>query len=384
MSDIYDQMGVRKVINARATSTYLGSSLMLEDVLAAMQDAAKHFVNEHELFEKASQRVASLCRAEAALITSGAAAGCSVAAAACMTGTDRAKIRRLPDTTGMKNEVIIYRAQRNPYDQAFTQTGAIFVEIGECRRVWPWDLKSAISDNTAAIAHYPGYPSTAVPPLEEIIKVAKEAGIPVIVDAAAELPPASNLWKFTEMGAALVVFSGGKAIHGPSCSGFILGRKGLIEACTLNFSPHYSIGRSMKTGKEEVVGLVKALELFLEKDFEEEAQAWEHQVDYLVKSLSKISHIKVGRVYPNPLMHHIRPSWPIPRVRVEVDEEELGMSYEDVCDSLENGEPSIVTDKEPSMVTEKQPGAILINPQCLVPGQEEIVARRLKEILTAV
>ena len=250
--DIYTQLGIRPIINASATLTKLGGSLMPPEVMEAMAAASRHFVDLNVLQRAVGDRIAALTGNEAAYVSSGAAAGLTLATAACIAGKDPAAIAQMPDLTGLKNEVIIHRTHRNGYDHAVRQAGVRVVEIGSQAGTTAQDLEQAISAQTVAIFWFQGaMTGHGDLPLPEVIRVAKDHDIPVIVDAAAQLPPVSNLWHFTvELGAALVVFSGGKDLRGPQSSGLILGRRDLIEACALNGCPNHSIGRPMKVGKE--------------------------------------------------------------------------------------------------------------------------------------
>jgi len=245
--DVYERLGVRKLINAEGTVTALGGCRMEPEVTAAMARASRHFVDLHELLIKSGAYVAELIGVEAALITAGAAAGLALATAACIAGDDPAYVQRLPDAEGKPTRVAIHRCHRNGYDQAVRQVGAELVEFGWIKETYPWQL-----------------------------------------EAAAELPPVHNLWRFARAGADLAVFSGGKDIRGPQSSGLIVGRKDLIEACTRHACPNYSIGRAMKTGKEEIIGLVVALERYLSQDREAEDAQWEAQVAHLMQRLETL------------------------------------------------------------------------------------------------
>lgn len=372
--EIYDKLGVKKLINAAGTLTNIGSSLMRPEVLEAMTEASEHYVDMHELHEKVGRRIAELVGVEAAFVTSGASGGLLLATAACMTGTDPAKIRRLPDTTGMKNEVIVFKSHRHVFDGAIVTAGARLVEIGlvYTDRIHPWELEAAINGNTAAVSYCAACED--VPgslPLREVVEVAKKAGIPVIVDAAAELPPVSNLHNYTDTGADLAIFSGGKDIGGPQSAGLILGQKDLVEACVLNSCPyHTTIGRPLKVDKETLIGMLVALELYLKQDFDASMRTWDKQVDYLVERLSSLPHVEVTKGYPT--QPGIQP-YCIPRAYVALDEKQLGTTKEDIAEMLKGGKPGIV-------VGALRTG-IVLNPHMLEEGQEKVVADRLTEII---
>ena len=300
--NVYERLGVRTIINAKGPATRLSGGLMAEEVAAAMLEATQHCVDMTELQTRASAIIAEITGAEAGCVTSGAAAGLLLGTAACVTGLDPAKMNRLPDTSVMRNEVVMVRSQRNLYDHAIRAVGVKLVEVGlpdrysgaGVRDAEPWEIADAISENTACV-FYVASPQSQ-PALKEVTKVARAAGIPVLVDAAAQLPPIENLRHFIKEGADLVAFSGGKAIGGPQGSGFLCGRKelvaaaalqnldqdiffeqwtpppGLFEKSKLRGLPQHGIGRTCKVGKEQVVGLLVALQHFVQSQTETEKQ----------------------------------------------------------------------------------------------------------------
>ena len=265
----YAELDVTPIINANATLTRLGGSLMPPEVLKAMMEAAKVFVELPELQRRVGNRIALLTQNEACYVSSGAAGGIVVAIAACVTGNDMAAIERLPDLTGLRDEVIVHKSQRNGYDHAVRQVGVKLVEIGYPAVTEEWQLEGAINEKTAAVIWFHG--ALGGPgdiSLEKVIDISHAHGVPVLVDAAAQLPPVENLWKFTQMGADAAIFSGGKDLRGPQSSGLVLGRQWLIDACARNGPPNHSIGRPMKVGKEEMLGLLAAVERYLALDHE--------------------------------------------------------------------------------------------------------------------
>src|SRR5215216_820488 len=291
---VYEELGLRTVINASGTLTRLGGSRMAPEVLTAMADAAASFVPIDALQARAGEIIAEVTDAEAGYVVSGAAAGLSLGVAACVAGMDVAVMDRLPDTSGFKDEVVVQRGHRNAYDHAIRAVGVRMVEVGYlgypgAGGTSPWQISAAISERTAAVA-CPILDTLGTVPLPAVCQIAHEHGVPVIVDAAAELPPRSNLRRFIAEGADLVVFSGGKAIGGPQGSGLLLGRRDLIESARLQMldmdvypevwrsgrealktgrlpgPPHHGIGRSCKVGKEQAVGLLVALERYLSQD----------------------------------------------------------------------------------------------------------------------
>ncbi len=368
--DLYAHLGVRPVINAYATLTRLGGSLMPPEVLSAMAEAARCFVDLDELQARVGERIAALTHNEAAYVTSGAAAGLVLATAACITGTDPAAVRQLPDLSGLKDEVIVHKSHRNGYDHAIRQVGVRLVEIGFADRTERWELERAITPRTAAIVYFQAaFTGRGDLPLEEVIDVAKAHGVPVIVDAAAQLPPPENLWRFTQMGADLAVFSGGKDLRGPQSTGLILGRRDLIRACALNANPNFGIGRPMKVGKEEMVGVLAALERYLRLDHQARAARCEQIVANWVAALNEIPGVSAERSFPNEA------GQPLPRARVVFQSDVLGMTRDEIVDALLAGDPAVV-------VAPVGADGIHLNPMTLEEGEEEIVLARLLEVLS--
>jgi len=367
--DIYDKLGIKKLINAEGTLTRLGGSVMDPDVLKEMIQTSKYFVDLDELLEKSGEYVANLIGVDASYITSGAAAGLTLATAACITGTDPAKIRQLPDLQGLKNEVLIQKSHRNGYDHAIRQAGVTLVEFGLIKETYPWELGAAISDRTAAIVHFLEFENDRNLALSDVIPIAKEMGLPLIVDAAAELPPVENLSRFFHMGADLTVFSGGKDIRGPQCSGLVVGGRDLIDACALNANPNYSIGRAMKVGKEEIAGMIAALERYLSQDFAAEEKLWEDMVAHIVDTLADIPGLDARRV--SPAEPGVQPNW-IPRVYLDWQKGTIPLSSGEARSLLRQGEPGIAVGTTST--------GLFVNPQTLTPGQEKIIAKRLRKL----
>jgi len=368
--DIYGRLGVRKLLNAEGTVTALGGCRMEPEVTMAMAEASRHFVDMHELLAKSGDHVAKLLGVEAALIAAGAAAGLVLATAACVAGNDPAKAQRLPDTHGMPNRVALHRCHRNGYDQALRQVGVELVEFGWIKETYPWQLEAAIDEVTAAVAYFVEFSERGSLPLETVIQIAHSRGVPVIVDAAAELPPVQNLRHFTDLGADLVVFSGGKEIKGPQSSGLILGQRDLIEACALHTSPNYSIGRSMKVGKEEIVGLVVALDRYLAQDRRAVDDQWETQVAYLIDRLGGLPGVSAQRVYP---VGPGRRPGTIPRAVIQWDAAALSLTVQQAVHSLYAGDPPIAVGSTKD--------ALVLNPQTLEADEVTIVADRVHELL---
>ena len=367
--DIYDDLGVRKIINGYATLTSLGGSLMPPEVLDAMTEAARHFVNLDELQDKAGRRIADWTHNEAAYISCGAAAGLALSTAACITGLDPEKRARLPFTEGMKNEVIVHLCGGEEYNFTIRQAGGRVVPVGTPDHATTADLEAAIKPQTAALlVYYKEGGMQGQVPLETQIEIARRHAVPMIVDAAAQLPPVENLWRFTQMGADLVVFSGGKGLCGPQSSGLILGKRELIEACAFNASPRTYIGRPMKVGKEEIAGLLAAVRRYLDLDHDQLIRTYEEQVGYILAAVAGEAHIRAVRSFPSEA------GQPMPRAELFLDEPRLGISRDQILQQLYAGTPAI------SLAPAGKDG-LYINPQTLRPGEEKIVVDRIKQIL---
>ncbi len=368
--DIYEQLGVRKIINGHATLTKLGGSLMPPVVLAAMAEAAGHFVDIDELQDKVGQRIAEWTHNEAAYISCGAAAGLTLSTAACITGLDAEKRARLPFTDGMKNEIIVHRRGRVGYDFAIRQAGGKVVEIGTDEGASAADLEAAINERTAAIfIFYKNLSMQGQIPIPEQSAIAKRCGVPIVVDAAAQIPPVENLWWFTQQGADLALFSGGKGLCGPQSSGLILGRRDLIQACAFNACPRAFIGRPMKAGKEEIIGLMTAVRWYLDLDHVQLMQTYEDQVAWMVAAFAGQPSVQARRSFPNEA------GQPMPRAEIILDEAALGLTRDQLLERLLTGEPSI-------SIAAAEASGVYINPQTLQPGEEKIIVARIQQILS--
>jgi L-seryl-tRNA(Ser) seleniumtransferase len=348
---------------------------MRPETIEAMREAARALVNLDELNEAAGAAIARMLGAEAALVTAGSTAGLVLQAAACITGDDPVKIARLPDVAGMRHQFVIQRAHRFSYDQAFRVPGGTLVEIGLARRTMPYELENAIGPLTAGVVHLVS-PFTSPPGIlsfEEVCRIAHARGVPVLVDVASMVPPRENLFRYLRGGADLVVVSGGKGIRGPQSTGILAGRRDLIRAATLNASPNQAIGRAAKTSKEEVVGLVAALELFLAEDEKAEMEHYRAICGSIVDALADIPGLRavveqdpVNRVLPHAVIY-FEPSW-------------TGPSGRAVQVALAAGDPHVYVQQGPH-----QGGyfdEIAIDPINLQPGDDAVIVRRLREELT--
>ena len=287
--EIYQKLGIKPVINARSWATALGGSIMPREVLDAMEDSSKSFIDIVELHKIAGKIIAKICKSEAGMVTSGCAAGQVLMSAACITGNDKNLIKQLPNPSTIRKEILIFKGQRNHYDSQFEMTGGVIKEFGTTELAIPEDLHKNIDDKTCAIA-FVDYPfSNPGLGLEKTAEIAHEYNVPVIVDGSSRLPPVDNIYKFLDRGADMVAFSGGKGVRGPNNTGFIAGKKDLIEAAFEHMicfgSPKSTIGRAMKVSKECIVGLVTALEMFIDSDQEAIWNAWRNKAGFIIENL---------------------------------------------------------------------------------------------------
>ncbi|MEM2905952.1 MAG: SelA-like pyridoxal phosphate-dependent enzyme [Candidatus Bathyarchaeia archaeon] len=370
--DIYRRFGVKRVINAVGTVTFLGGSAPPKEVLEAMDEAARGYVNMDELQRRASELIAEATGAEAGHVTAGAAAGIVLATAACIAGKDPEKIAMLPNSEGLRNEVVLPKMCSSSFNQCFMLGGGRLVFAGTEDSCTEQDLEEAVGERTAAIGllFYTGT-ERGYPLLERAVRVGRRRRVPVIVDAAAELPPEENLRGIVAAGADLVIFSGGKAIQGPNDTGILCGRRDLVEAAAAQASPHAGVGRPMKVSKEQVIGLLTALRLFTAKDFRAERETWEAKVQSLIQLLSGIPHVAVRRVFPDVSKEYHAQCWP--RASVTLDEGALGVTAREVAEQLREGDPAIYVMLERN--------SLVVNPHLLQDGEEKLIAERLRAIL---
>ncbi len=393
VTNIYERLGVAPIINACGPNTRLSGGLMAPEVAEAMMEASQHCVDVVELQARASQLIAEATGAEAGLVTSGAAAGVLLGLAACMTGLDPDKMNRLPDASGMKSEVVVPRSHRNFYDRAARALGARVIEVGlpdrfagtGVRDVEAWEIAAAITERTAAV-YYLAKPH-ALPRLPDVVAVAGAKDVPVVVDAAAELPPKENLRRFLAEGAALVAFSGGKAIGGPQASGILAGRRDLIAAAALQLLdldvfmeqfnpppafidkralpglPQHGIGRPCKVGKEEIVGLLTALRLFV-ADKGARAERWGAISAALRSALEAVPGLLVGA------SGDARQSG-IPYVTVRLARRNDGLDAMALVARLEAGTPSVRCN-----LSEAAAGTLILSPVCLREDQVPAIAAK--------
>jgi uncharacterized pyridoxal phosphate-dependent enzyme len=367
----YKDLGIKPIINAAATLTRLGGSRMPPPVVAAMAAGAQAFVDLPELQARVGARIAELTHNQACYVASGAAAGVALATAACIAGADPAAIAGFPKLDGRKNEVIVHRSQRNGYDYAIRQTGARLIEIGTQETTQCEELAAAISPQTACVVYFAGeHFARCALPLPEVIAIAHARGLPVLVDAAAQIPPIANLWRFTnELGADVAIFSGGKGLRGPQSSGLVLGRADLIAACQANGNPNSSIGRPMKVGKEELLGILAAVEWSLAQDEPALIAGYEAIVRDWIAGLQAIKGVTATRVYPNEA------GQPFGRAIVRLGRA-CDLTRDQVVAALLAGDPAVA-------VGVIDADSIALNPQTIEPGEAELVLAALRRALAS-
>lgn len=378
IADVYKRIGVRPFINARGTWTYLSGSLELPEVRTAMEAASHQFVDMFELHRAVGQRLAEISGAESGMVTSGAAGAMAAATAACIAGKDQAKIWQLPDTTGLKNEVIMLGG-RIAFDSAIRLVGAKLVMAYSQE-----ELQAAITDQTAMV-----YTTWRDERLARAVVITKKAGVPLLLDDAAGIPPIENISRYAKAGVDLYCFSGGKGLRGPQCSGLLLGRKDLIEAALANCSPwEGAVCRAMKVGKEEIIGLLTAVEAWSQIDLNKLNDEWAKRVGRIAKLVEIVpgvtSDIQIptdGNSYPTLTVH-----W---------DEKRFGLTVEECDQQLRAGDPRIevLTSSNPSLLSviheggpkeqaqARHPNQLQIVSMTLQAGEDLMIGQRLRDIL---
>ena len=368
-ADVYRAIGVKPVITASGTSTAYGGSKLRPEVMEVMNKASTVMVEIDELNKAAGKIIAELTGAEAGLVASGAAGGLVLQAAAVIAGSDPIKMDQLPDTTGLKNEIVIHRSHRFAYDQCYRSVGATFVEIGDGRRCQPWQLEAAFTEQTAAVAYlFSPFVSRRALPFEQVVDMAHARGVPVIVDAASFLPPRANLRRFIAEGADMVIYSGGKGVRGPQGTGILCGRADLIEAAAANASPHQFIGRGMKVAKEEIVGLTTALGLFVEEDEDAENERFSEMSRQVVDALIEVPGLRVS-------VEHDEWNYLVPHAEIKFTRDWVGLSRDEVLENMRRGDLPIF------LHSNGNPDELAVDPINLDEQELEIVIRRLREEL---
>jgi L-seryl-tRNA(Ser) seleniumtransferase len=360
--DYFRELGVRPFINAAGTYTAMTASLMPPEVMDAINYASRHFVMLDELHDKVGERIATLLHCDGAMVTAGAASALTLGTAAVLTGTDRKKIADLPDLAEMKSEVIVQKAHRFGYEHAVRNTGVRFVEV-ETRE----DLDRAVTPKTAMMLFFNDMNGKGRIQDQEFAELGKKHSVPTFIDAAADVPPVENFWKYTKMGFDLVAFSGGKGIRGPQSAGLLLGSKPLIEAARLNGPPNgNAIGRGMKVNKEEMLGMLVAVERFLNKDHAAEARELAGRAEVIRAGAASLPGVSAEVFVPEIANH-------VPHVRISWDGAQRTLTPAAAVTAMRDGEPSIAIRAEGTN--------LVIGVWMMRPGEDKIVARRLRQVL---
>ena len=362
--DLIKELGLRTFINAYGVYTTHTASLMADEVMQAINSTSRKYVLYNDLQDKAGEKIAAMCHAESAMVTSGCWSALVLGTAGVLTGMDRKKVAQLPDVSDFeKNEVILQKTHSGSYDHALTNTGIkrVFIET-------PEELERAITSKTAMMWFYNEAAPWGKIGHEEWLAIAKKHKIPTMVDIAADVPPVENLWKFNEMGYDLVCVSGGKAIRGPQSAGILMGRKDLIAAARLSAPPGGgNIGRGMKVNKEEIFGMYAALDRFVNLDHGKEWKMWEDRAKVILNAVSKINRVK-AEIFVPPFANVT------PTLRISWDQSLIKLSTRDMTLNLRNGEPSI---EAPKSIND----ALILSVWMMLPGDEKIVAKRFREEL---
>jgi L-seryl-tRNA(Ser) seleniumtransferase len=361
--DVIGELGIRSFINAAGTFTALSGSLMRPEAVAAMQVAARKYVRLDDLHAAVGKRISELLGCEAALVTAGCASALSLATAACVAGRDPERIRQLPDTTGMKNEVLVQRSHRVPYDHAIRNAGVRLIEVTTRE-----ELEQSINAKTAMMFFFNAAEPRGKIHHEEFVALGKKHALPTLIDAAADVPPVENLWRFTKMGFDLAAFSGGKGLRGPQSTGLLLGRKDLIETAKLHNNPNSdSLCRTNKVNKEEVIGMLVALESYLKEDHSAVWKDWEERCHTISKALEGFEDVRTEMHVP-PVANAV------PHLRVRWDAKKRQLTPSEMVRKLREGQPSI----------EVTPGSnrqFVIGVWMMQPGEAEVVGQRMRAIL---
>ena len=361
--DFLGELGVRPIINGAGTYTALTAALMPPEAVQAFAAMSRHFVRLDELHDAVGRRIAKLLSCEAAMVTSGGFGALTLGTAACITGTDPELIRRLPDTAGMKNEVIVQKSHRFAYDHAVRNCGVRLIEVES-----EDDVERALTERTAMMLFLNKNEPQGRIPAARFVRLGKHLGIPTLNDAAADVPPVENLFAHTLLGFDLVAVSGGKGLRGPQGAGLLLGRADLIHAARLNTAPHSdTIGRGLKVSKEEMIAMMVALEVYLQRDHQADWREWERRVDMIRQGLAAVLGVTTERFVP-PIANQV------PHARIRWDQRLVKVSPAEIVRQLRDGDPSIEVVPVPY-----EEGSVEIASWMLQPGEAEIIARRLGE-----
>lgn len=363
--DFLKELGIRTFVNAAGTYTAMTASLMPQEVVDAIRSSSRQFAMLDDVQDKVGEKIAQICKAEAAMVTAGCWSALVIGMAGILTGMDHKKVAQLPflEGTDMKSEVILQKSHANGYHAALMNAGVKIITI-ETRE----ELRKAINEKTACLWFLNREAPVGQIKHEEWLSVAKEAGIPTMIDIAADVPPVENLWKFNQMGFDLVCISGGKAMCGPQSAGILMGKKHLIAAARLSAPPRSGIARGHKVNKEEIIGMYAALDRYVKLDHAKEWKVWEQKIGLIDTAVKKVKGVKTEVVVP-PVANHT------PALKVIWDPSVTTLTSEDLGKRLREGSPSI------EVVSWEDKDAIKLTVFMLKPGEDTIVAKRLKEEL---
>jgi seryl-tRNA(Sec) selenium transferase len=367
--EVYRSIGVRPVLNARGTFTIITGSQTLPEVKRAMDEASRSYVQMDELMEGVSKRLAELTGAEWGIVTAGCCAALTHCTTASVAGSNPERMQRLPDLTGLKNEVIIPEYSRNVYDHAIRMVGVKVIEVNT-----PDELEHAFNERTAMVYILAGPGDTGPLGTQVISQVAKRHNVPVVVDAAAEILTIPNV--HLQRGATAVAYSGGKCIRGPQAAGLLLGEKNLLQAAWANSAPHHAFGRSLKVGKEEIMGMLAATQMWTKRDHDAEWKQWQGWLEHISTSVKKINGVNTRVHDPEGLSNRT------PSLRIEWDANQLGITGQEAAKLLLDTEPRIVLGGASGARPGNMASSISITPYMMIPGDEKIVAERLYAVLS--
>jgi uncharacterized pyridoxal phosphate-dependent enzyme len=367
--NIYQSIGVTPLVNCKGTFTIITGSQTLAEVKQAMDAASRAYVHLDELMDAVGQRLADLTKSEWGIVTAGCAAALTHATAACIAGGDPEKIQRVPNLAGLKNEVVVPRYSRNEYDHAVRMLGVKMVEVETAAQ-----FEAAIGPQTAMvmILSCPAAEKGELS-IENACAIARRKGVPVIVDAAAEVLTIPSI--HLQHGANMVAYSGGKCLRGPQCAGLLLGQKDLLRAAWINSAPHHAFGRSLKVGKEEIMGMLAAVEMWVKRDHDAEWKQWQSWLDQIAEQATRVPGVTSEILQPADLSNHA------PHLRLHWDAQQLGITGTEVEEILYHGQPRIVVAGASGTRRDNRPSALSIMPYMMMPGDDKIAAEAIHKIL---
>lgn len=363
--DLFAELGLRTFINAAGNYTVLTGSLMTAEVMEAVNLASKKYVMLDEVQDKAGAKIAELCHAEAATVTAGCWSALVLGMAGVLTGMDTKKVAQLPilEGTGMKSQVILQKSHSAGYEHALTNAGVTLIMI-ETRE----ELEKAINEKTAMLWFLNREAPKGRIQHQEWVEIAKSHNIPSMIDIAADVPPVENLWKFNDMGFDLVCISGGKALCGPQSAGILMGKKALVDAARLSASPRSGIGRGQKVNKEEILGMYVAVDKYIKRDHAKEWKMWEDRIAIIDNAIKTVNNVTT-EIFVPPTDNHT------PSLKISWDPEKIKLTSEKFAEYLRMGSPSI------EVISWEKENMIRLTVFMLQPGEEKVVAKRIKEEL---